>query len=429
MKAPDGPVLRVFPEEGPLDEPLRVRVEGLPPGERVSLRCRLRDETGKEWISHGEFEAGPGGTADPAQCPSLSGTYTGLDPEGLFWSMAPEPAGPRQGKFSLHDVSPVVVELEALGQRRFLGRVSAARRIASPGLLREDVREGELVGTLFLPPGGGPWPGVVDIVHSGGGLRHEPFAALLASRGFAVLALATFGVPPLSRGLVEIPVERLEKALAWLGAHPRVDGGRIALTGTSKGAELALLGASMFSSVKAVAAFMPSSVLWSGIGRGYQDRPSWTWRGLPLPFVSPRYDRLAPRSAGPLSLEPMYREALRDLDAGHPARIPLERARGPVLLLSPGDDAVMPAALMGAQLEERLGKAGFPHPFRHVVYPEAGHMIGSDLLPGLPSSVRHTFHPLARFRIAYGGTASATAAASRRSWEELLRFLGESLLG
>ena len=89
----------------------------------------------------------------------------------------------------------------------------------------------------------------------------------------------------------------------------------------------------------------------------------------------------------------------------------------------------MPAALMGAQLEERLVKAGFPHPFRHVVYPGAGHMIGSDLLPGLPSSVRHTFHPLARFRIAYGGTASATAAASRRSWEELLRFLGESLRG
>ena len=210
MKVPDDPALRVFPEEGPLDEPLGVRVEGLSPGERVSLRCRLRDEAGKEWISHGEFEAGPGGTADPAQCPSLSGTYTGLDPEGLFWSMAPEPAGPRQGKFSLHDVSPVAVELEALGRGRFLGRVPAARRIASPGLLREDVREGDLVGTLFLPPGVGPWPGVVDIVHSGGGLRHEPFAALLASRGFAVLALATFGVPPLSRGLVEIPVERLE---------------------------------------------------------------------------------------------------------------------------------------------------------------------------------------------------------------------------
>lgn len=429
MKVHHDPVLRVFPEEGPLDEPLRVRVEGLSPGERVSLRCRLRDEAGTEWLSHGEFEAGPGGVADPAECPSLSGTYTGLDPEGLFWSMAPEPAVSRQGKFSLHDVSPVVLELEAMGRGRFLGRVPAARRVASPGLLREDVREGDLVGTFFLPPGGGPWPGVVDIVHSGGGLRHEPFAALLASRGFAVLALATFGIPPLSRGLVEIPVERLEKALAWLGVHPRVDGDRIALTGTSKGAELALLGASMFRTVKAVAAFMPSSVLWSGIGRGYQDRPSWTWRGNPLPFVSPLYDRLAPRSAGPLRLEPMYREALLGVDSGHPARIPLERACGPVLLLSPEDDAVLPAALMGTQLEDRLRKSGFSHPFRHVVYPGAGHMIGSDLLPGLPSSVRHTFHPLARFRIAYGGTASATAAASRGSWGELLRFLGENLQG
>ena len=195
MKVPDDTALRVFPEEGPLDEPLGVRVEGLAPGERVSLRCRLRDEAGKEWISHGEFEAGPGGTADPAQCPSLSGTYTGLDPEGLFWSMAPEPAGPRQGKFSLHDVSPVVVELEALGRGRFLGRVPAARRIASPGLLREDVREGDLVGTLFLPPGAVPWPGVVNIVHPGGALRPDPSPPLWPPRVSPSLPLPPSGSP------------------------------------------------------------------------------------------------------------------------------------------------------------------------------------------------------------------------------------------
>ena len=419
--------LSASPGESLLDDRVRLLLEGAAPASAVRLRCRLHDEKGTDWVSEGEFLADEAGGVDPAECPSISGTYEGLDPEGLFWSMVPDKPAPGRGKFSLHDVSPLVIDVEAFGPEGFLGRTNFVRKVAADGLLREDVREGELVGTLFLPPGPGPFPGVVDIVHSGGGLRNEPFAALLASRGYAVMALATFGIPPLSRGLVEIPVERLERALEFLSSHPFVDAGRLGLTGTSNGAELALLGASMFERVKAVVAFMPSCVLWSGVGRGFERRPSWTWRGVPLPFISPKYERLAPRSQGPLRLEPMYREALEAIDPGHPARIPLERSRAAILLLSPGDDAVMPAELMGRQLEERLARSSFRGFFRHVVYPGAGHMIGSDLLPGLPTSIRNTFHPLARFPIAYGGTAPSTAAASRLSWEEMLRFLGDHL--
>lgn len=419
--------LVVIPRESLLDETVHLRVEGLVPGSRARLRCSLHDEKSLDWVSEAEYLADEEGKVDTGTNAPVSGSYEGIDPDGLFWSMVPDSLSPDRGKFSLHDLSPLVFDVEASSGGGIVDRSWLTRRVATGGLRREDVREGDLVGTLFLPPGPGPHPGVVDVVHSGGGLRHEPYAALLASRGFAVMALATFGIPPLSRGLVEIPLERLEKALARLAEHPCVDANRLAVTGTSKGAELALLGASMFERVKAVVAFMPTCVLWSGVGRGYEKRPSWTWRGKPLPFVSPRYDRLAPRGEGPLRLEPMYREALEGVGADHPARIPLERSRGAILLLSPGDDAVMPAALMGLQLEQRLSAAGFPHPFRHVVYPGAGHMIGSDLLPGLPTSIRHTFHPLARFPIAYGGSAAKTAEAARLSWEEMLRFLRENL--
>jgi len=427
MTAGPFPILRITPEESLLGEEVRIRLEGVEPNSRIRIVCRLHDEKGTDWVSQAEFEATAEGTVDPAENPSLSGTYEGLDAQGLFWSMIPESPSRGQGKFSLHDLSPLTLDLEAYGQGRFLARAMMTRRIASQGVRRIEVRENDLVGTLFLPPGFGPFPGVVDIVHSGGGLRHEPFAALLASSGIAALALAPFGIPPLSRGLVEIPVERVEAALKRLAAAEEVDSERIGVSGTSKGAELALLAASIFAEVKAVVAFMPSSVLWSGVGRGYEKRSSWTLGGIPLPFVSPRYDRLAPRSKGPLHLEPMYRAALAEIDENHPAWIPLERTRGAVLLLSPEDDAVMPSALMGRQLEMRLRKAGFSRPFRHRIYPGAGHLIGSDLLPGLPTSVRHTFHPLARFAIAYGGDASRTAEAIRLSWREALEFLGEHL--
>lgn len=418
---------RAFPEESLLDEDVRIRLEGVEPDSRVRLVCRLHDEKGIDWVSEAEFEATPGGTVDPAELPALSGTYEGLDGKGLFWSMVPYPPGRGQGKFSLHDLSPLTLDLEAFCRGRFLARIALTRHVAAQGVRRVEIRDNDLVGTLFLPPGPGPFPGVVDIVHSGGGLRHEPFAALLASRGIAALALAPFGIPPLSRALVEIPVERVGAALEWMAAADVVDPGRIGVSGTSKGAELALLAASIYPRVKAVVAFMPSSVLWSGVGRGYEKRASWTRGGRPLPFVSPRYDCLAPRSKGPLRLEPMYREALSELPEDHPAWIPLERSSAAVLLLSPEDDAVLPSALMGRQLEMRLKRAGFRRPFLHRTYPGAGHMIGSDLLPDLPTSVRHTFHPLARFPIAYGGTARGTAEAIRVSWREMLEFLGEHL--
>lgn len=421
------PVLRVFPAESLLDEDVRIRLEGVEPGSRIRLVCRLHDEKGTDWVSEAEFEASAQGTVDPAEIPSLSGTYEGLDSRGLFWSMVPDPQVKGQGKFSLHDLSPLTLDLEAYGQGSFLARAMLTRVLVAGGVRRVEIRENDLVGTLFLPPGPGPFPGVVDVVHSGGGLRHEPFSALLASRGIAALALAPFGIPPLSRALVEIPVERVGAALKRLAAAEGVDPERIGVSGTSKGAELALLAASIFPEVKAVVAFMPSSVLWSGVGRGYEKRASWTLGGTPLPFVSPRYDRLAPRSKGPLHLEPMYRAALSEIPEDHPAWIPLERTSAAVLLLSPEEDAVMPSALMGSQIEMRLKKAGFARPFRHRTYPGAGHLIGSDLLPGLPTTVRHTFHPLARFAIAYGGTAAQTAEAVRMSWIETLEFLREQL--
>jgi hypothetical protein len=125
----------------------------------------------------------------------------------------------------------------------------------------------------------------------------------------------------------------------------------------------------------------------------------------------------------------MYREALEQTPPQHPARIPLERSSAAILLLSPEADAVMPSVLMGKQIVERLAENGYSRPVRHIVYEGAGHMIGSDLLPGLPTSVLHTFHPLARFSIAYGGSASKTAVASRESWGEMLRFLRDNLQG
>ncbi|HKS21697.1 MAG TPA: acyl-CoA thioester hydrolase/BAAT C-terminal domain-containing protein [Thermoanaerobaculia bacterium] len=78
--------------------------------------------------------------------------------------------------------------------------------------------------------------------------------ALLASHGYAALAVAYFGIAPLPDDLDRIPLETVDRAVAWLRAQPSVDPKRIAIWGGSKGAELALVAASRNPAIRAVVA-------------------------------------------------------------------------------------------------------------------------------------------------------------------------------
>ncbi|KZY14260.1 hypothetical protein A3726_14000 [Erythrobacter sp. HI0037] len=65
-------------------------------------------------------------------------------------------------------------------------------------------------------------------------------------------------------GAGPVPLETFDAALRYLLAREDIDTDRIGLVGGSKGAEGALLFASMRPEIRAVVASMPSSVVWQG---------------------------------------------------------------------------------------------------------------------------------------------------------------------
>jgi acetyl esterase/lipase len=78
---------------------------------------------------------------------------------------------------------------------------------------------------------------------SEGGLV-ESYAALLARHGYAALALAYFGIEHPStcpEASASSSSNTFHRAIAWMSAHAEVAGVRIAVVGSSRGAELALL--------------------------------------------------------------------------------------------------------------------------------------------------------------------------------------------
>jgi len=235
------------------------------------------------------------------------------------------------------------------------------------------VREQGLVANLYLPQGrAGRVPAVILLAGSDGGFgRQDSVAAVLAKEGYAALVLAYFGLEGLPQELDRIPLEYFEAAVKYLRSQPQVDPKKIALAGYSKGGEAVLLLASRMPDIRAVVAFVPSSVVWQGIAKGFPKISSWSEHGRPLPFVP--YVTLD-RS---IDLRELYTLSLRQEEAVRDATIPVERIRGPVLLLSGRDDKIWPSTEMCEVIVARLKSKRFRHSYEHVAYDNAGHGISS----------------------------------------------------
>ncbi|HYX45065.1 MAG TPA: acyl-CoA thioesterase/BAAT N-terminal domain-containing protein, partial [Acidimicrobiales bacterium] len=261
---------------------MAARVIGVQPGRVVRVQARVADALGHVFGSWADYRAGPAGEVEPAVDAPLVGTYGGVDPFGLWWSMS----GPADVGF-VNDLAPVHTELSVESDGTVVASAGPSRDWLGYGVARAAVGD-DVPGDLFLPARR-PAPGVVVLGGSEGGRRPAlGTAALLAGHGLAALALAYFGEAGLPPTLVEVPVEAVGRALDRLAAHPAVSGRALGIVGSSRGGELALLAAATFPLVGAVVGWAASAVLWAGLGAGARvGGPAWTWADEALRFATP----------------------------------------------------------------------------------------------------------------------------------------------
>jgi dienelactone hydrolase len=403
------------------DEPFTLVLSGLTPRSDVTIDVRLDNCLGGAW--RGTWNAG----ADAAGVVDLSAVaLTGFadpDPTALLWALEPEGAPPPAAA-NAEDARGALTVLES-------GRVVAvrefARVFADRGVTCTELA-GPVVGALYLPAGPGPHPAVMTVSGSGGGIGREE-AAMLASRGFACLALAYFNYPGRPPELVDQPLEYFGQALEWLAAQPQVRAHAIAVKGNSRGGELSLLLGATFKEVRAVVAVVPSGYIWGAARVDWSDGAAWTWQGAALPQVPVRKEDEADPDAdvtpdGAIRLTPGFRTALAHAAAEElaAAEIPVERTSGPILMVCGDADDMWPAVELTDVVLRRTTQARFPYPVRRVAYPDAGHLITLPYLPVRTSGI----HPLGG-NFAYGGTRAGTAAARVSAWQEILAFLATSL--
>jgi dienelactone hydrolase len=410
-----------LPARALADEPFTLVVSGLTPRGDVTMEVRLDNCLGGAWRGTFSAHADAAGVLDLAAA-ELTG-FAGPDPTALLWALQPDgqPDPAAANAEDAHGTLTVADGGQTVAVHEF------TRVFRGPGVTCTELA-GPLAGALYLPAGPGPHPALMTVSGSGGGIAREE-AALLASRGFACLALAYFNYPGRPPELVDQPLEYFGQALEWLAAQPQVRPETIAVKGNSRGGELSLLLGATFQAVRAVVAVVPSGYIWGAARADWSDGAAWTWQGAALPRVPDFEDDQADRDRdvaadGSIRLTPGFRAAIAHATPGElaDAEIPAERTNGPILIVCGEADDMWPAIELTDLVLRRAAAARFPHPVRRLAYPDAGHLITLPYLPVRTSGI----HPLGG-NFAYGGTPAGTAAARAAAWREMLAFLATSL--
>lgn len=195
--------------------------------------------------------------------------------------------------------------------------------------------------------------------------------------GIPSLALALFKTKQTLKELSRVPVEYVEKAIAWLKEQGYQ---QVGIDGTSKGSEMALVAASLFSELDCVIVRVPSHFVSEGLaGSGKNKAPSgtscWSFRGKELPY--------APYRSRAFNILQMFMREKemhiitfnRDKDVTPETLIPIRNIKAPILMLSSKHDEVWPSYESAVYMEKKLNEIGFPYPHKHIAYEHMSHAI------------------------------------------------------
>ncbi|KAJ7997654.1 hypothetical protein DPEC_G00214380 [Dallia pectoralis] len=414
--------LVIHPSRGQIDEKLSIIVKHLTPKQEITLHALTCSDDGDYWEAFGHYVSDVTGLINVDTDASLGGTYDGLEPMGLLWSMKPVP-GSRTGlRLRKTDVStPTVVHISVyrghmdLGfkEETALACVVVERSYMAPGVRRVEITELGVTGTLFLPPGPGPFPALLDLWGGGGGLV-EYRSALLASHGFASLALEYMAPRPSEGTTSHVGYTYFEAAFTVLKRHPQVFGDRIAILGLSFGTSVGLKMA-VYSSVIQLRCLVCVS--------GSHVQPV---EGS-LTDVFAEFNKNVDKTRFDEENRVIWRDLLLPIPSDPSKKVDVGKLQCPVLLIVGEDDQNWPARESAEDMKRMMETAGNSHLLTTLSYPGTGHLIEPPYSPHIRASNFKAPGAKQKIVVLWGGDTAPHSYAQEHSWMETLGFLEEHL--
>ena len=246
-------------------------------------------------------------------------------------------------------------------------------------------------------------------------------ASLLASRGFAALALAYFAYDDLPENPSSLDMEYFEEAANWLSNHPKVLPHGIGVHAICFGSWIALLMASLrMNAVKTVVAISPIVVAWC----------------VPFYYKGHYSDIVPLENTKKIRTEDgcIWRHSFSTVTdcklqaSKYPAITPVENISCPVLLVFGTGDLNVNSDFATELTFDRLKAHSKEHLCSVLRYPKAGHLIEPPYTPHCYASfTANTAKRTGDNYLVWGGEMNAHAKAQEDAWPKILSFLRRNL--
>ncbi|KAM8751974.1 peroxisomal succinyl-coenzyme A thioesterase-like isoform 1-T4 [Acanthopagrus schlegelii] len=414
--------LLVQPSRGLVDEKFIILVQKAPPGYQLTVHALHKCEDGHSWEAFGHYISNATGTVNVSEDPSLGGTYSGVEQMGLLWSLRPVPGskpGLRLRKMNVQIPMEVTISVyqghqtEGFMDQVPLASVVVERWYMAPGVRRIPITEDGLTATLFLPPGPGPFPGLLDL-WGGGGQLVEYRASLLASHGIASLAL-DYLTPKITKQTGKmVDLQYFEKAYKVLEQHPQVNGSSIGMLGLSLGTTITLKMAVYSQVMKLRCAVCISGSHVQPVDGSLEDILTYMNQNASKTRVSEENEFI-------------WRGLLLPVPSDLASKVDMGRLKCPLLVVVGEDDQNWPASESAMDIKEMMEKAGNSHLLTILSYPNAGHLIEPPYTPHARASLFRSMATREKMMALWGGETVAHSRAQEDAWRKLLVFLKENL--
>lgn len=426
------------PTQTKIGAPLQIQLRDFDPNSTVTLEATATDARGPTYKKYWSLQANEQGKA------TLSGGKTEHDQSESTWygskngllatnrsnvnmllqQMEVANGVAKPGNFVVGDQNIVEITLKARSGslQRIADQTTLSRVYIDPKISRQSINVDDLIGWLYTPSTPGPHPGVIALHGSQAFVLHE-MSRLLATHGYATLALKYFDAPGLPSYLEDIPLEYFEKAIQWLTGREQVRDTGIGFVGFSRGVEAALLAAADHEGPATVVGYSGGGLIAPGVRgippREYLEKAAWTRNGTPIAPGNPVQtvfetiqDQVYQHRCSVESVPNSIRSRVSERSLSR-VLIPIEDIDGPVLLLAGSDDQQWPSPPLAALTISQLKRRNHSHPYSLYTFCDAGHIFQYPYrdYTGSPTSDEN------------GGAPMANARAAATSWPLVLAYL------